>query len=128
MREAYITFVIEGVFRERYATHTIVCRTGMVRFLPAGEVHENEIQARSRCLHISMRQLRLRATAAAPRHSRKAGRDERTHHHLAGQSALRRIFAPGHRVGMAIEGLVLEILAEIARPKRPMRRCLRRTG
>ncbi len=51
--QAYITFVIEGAFRERYATRSILCRTGMVRYLPAGEVHENEIQARSRCLHVS---------------------------------------------------------------------------
>ena len=47
---AYITFVIEGIFSERYATRTVVCRTGMVRYLPAGETHENVIQARSRCL------------------------------------------------------------------------------
>src|SRR5579863_3238367 len=49
---AYITFVIEGAFRERYAARSILCRAGMIRFLPAGQVHENEIQARSRCLHV----------------------------------------------------------------------------
>src|ERR1700728_519035 len=50
---AYITFVIEGAFREHCAGRSIVCRTGMIRYVPAGEVHENEILARSRCLHVS---------------------------------------------------------------------------
>jgi len=111
----YITFVIEGAFRERYATRSILCRTGMIRYLPAGEVHENEIQARSRCLHISgdtasFEQLRQQSTV--PR--RPAEMSGLTTTWLAN-----RLYAEFSRRDtaseMAIEGLVLEIMAEIAR-------------
>jgi AraC family transcriptional regulator len=112
---AYITFVIEGAFRERYATRSILCRTGMVRYLPAGEVHENEIQARLRCLHIStdpssFEQLRQQPEVPL----RPAEMNGLNTTWLAN-----RLYAEFSRQdmasAMAIEGLVLEILAEIAR-------------
>jgi AraC family transcriptional regulator len=112
---AYITFVIEGAFRERYASRSIVCRTGMIRYLPAGEVHENEIQVRSRCLHVSSDPSsfeQLRQQPAVPR--RPAEMNGLTTTWLAN-----RLYAEFSRQdtasAMAIEGLVLEILAEIAR-------------
>jgi AraC family transcriptional regulator len=112
---AYISFVIEGAFRERYATRSILCRTGMIRYLPAGEVHENEIQVRSRCLHVSSDPAafeQLRQQPAVPR--RPAEMSGLTTTWLAN-----RLYAEFSRQdsasSMAIEGLVLEILAEIAR-------------
>jgi AraC family transcriptional regulator len=112
---AYITFVIEGSFRERYANRSIHCRTGMIRYLPAGEVHENEIQARSRCLHVSGDPAsfeQLRQQPSVP--SRPAEMSGLTTTWLAN-----RLYAEFSRQdsasAMAIEGLVLEILAEIAR-------------
>jgi AraC family transcriptional regulator len=113
--EAYITFVVEGAFRERYATRSILCRTGMIRYLPAGEIHENEIQIHSRCLHVSSDPAsleQLRQQPAVPR--RPAEMSGLTTTWLAN-----RLYAEFSRQdtasGMAIEGLVLEILAEIAR-------------
>jgi AraC family transcriptional regulator len=112
---AYITFVIEGAFRERYATRSILCRTGAIRYLPAGEIHENEIQARSRCLHIisdpsSFEQLSQQA-AVPGRPAETSG--------LTVAWLANRLYAEFSREdtgsAMAIEGLVLEILAEIAR-------------
>lgn len=112
---AYITFVIEGAFREHYRGRSILCRTGMIRFLPAGEVHENEIQARSRCLHVSGDPSafeQLRQQPAVP--TRPAEISGLTTTWLAN-----RLYAEFSRQdtasAMAIEGLVLEILAEIAR-------------
>lgn len=112
---AYITFVIEGAFRERYAGRSIVCRTGMIRYLPAGEQHENEIQSRTRCLHVSSDPSsfeQLRQQPAVPQ--RPAEMSGLTTTWLAN-----RLYAEFSRhdtaSGMAIEGLVLEILAEIAR-------------
>jgi AraC family transcriptional regulator len=112
---AYITFVIEGAFRERYANRSILCRTGMIRYLPAGEVHDNEVQARSRCLHVSSDPSsfeQLRQQPAIPR--RPAEMNGLTTTWLAN-----RLYAEFSRQdtasAMAIEGLVLEILAEIAR-------------
>lgn len=113
--QAYITFVIEGVFRERYATRSILCRTGMIRYLPAGEPHENEIQVQSRCLHVSSDPSsfdQLRQHCAVPR--RPAEMTGLTTTWLAN-----RLYAEFSRQdtasAMAIEGLVLEILAEVAR-------------
>lgn len=112
---AYITFVIEGAFRERYSTRSILCRTGMLRYLPAGEVHENEIEARARCLHVTgdPRSFdQLRQQPALPK-----GPAEMTG--LSTTWLANRLYAEFSREDaastMAIEGLVLEILAEIAR-------------
>ncbi len=113
--QAYITFVIEGAFREHCAGRSIVCRTGMIRYLPADEVHQNEILARSRCLHVSsdpssFEQLRQQpAIPASP--AEMSG--------LTTTWLANRLYAEFSRQdtasAMAIEGLVLEILAEIAR-------------
>lgn len=112
---ACITFVIEGGFRERYATRTILCRTGMIRFLPAGEPHESEIQPRSRCLDIS-------AEPAAFEQSLQHSEVPRKPAEINGLNTTwlaNRLYAEFSRQdsasAMAIEGLVLEILAEIAR-------------
>jgi AraC family transcriptional regulator len=110
----YITFVIEGSFRERYAARSIICRTGMVRYLPAGELHENDIQARSRCLHVSsdpasFEQLRQSVVPARP--AEMSG--------LTTTWLANRLYAEFTRQdtasAMAVQGLVLEILAEVAR-------------
>ena len=112
---AHITYLIEGAFRERYLTRTILCRTGMIRFLPAGEVHNSEIQARSRCLDISAEAsafAQLRQNSGVPRKPSEINGLNTTW--LAN-----RLYAEFSRQdtasAMAIEGLVLEILAEIAR-------------
>jgi len=87
----------------------------MIRYLPAGEVHENETLARSRCLHVSsdpssFEQLRQQPGIPA----RPAELSGLTTTWLAN-----RLYAEFSRQdtgrAMAIEGLVLEILAEITR-------------
>jgi len=115
LERAYITFVIEGAFRERYATRSILCRTGMIRFLPAGELHDSEIQSHSRCLNIS-------AEASAFAQLRQNPRVPRRPAEINGLNSTwlaNRLYAEFSRQdsasAMAIEGLVLEILAEIAR-------------
>ena len=114
-QETYITLVIEGAFRERYAGRSIVCRTGMIRYLPAGEAHANDISAPSRCLHVS----------GAPSSFEQLDRRRAAPRGPADMSGLSttwlasRLYAEFLRQdtasAMAIEGLVLEILAEIAR-------------
>ncbi len=92
-----------------------LCRTGTIRYLPAGEVHENEILARLRCLHVSSDPSsfeQLRQQPAIP--AQPAEMNGLTTTWLAN-----RLYAEFSRQdtasAMAIEGLVLEILAEIAR-------------
>jgi AraC family transcriptional regulator len=112
--QAYISFVLEGSFCERYASRSIQCRTGMIRYLPAGEIHENQIQERSRCLHISIDPSSIEQLRQPSVPRRPAEMNGLTTTWLA-----YRLYAEFSRQdsasAMAIEGLVLEILAEIAR-------------
>jgi AraC family transcriptional regulator len=114
-RHAVVTFVIEGTFREHCSAGSSVCRQGALRFLPAGEVHEHEFQARVRCLHVWMDVSvldELDRRAVVPRKPAEISG-------LGATWLANRLYAEFSREdsasGIAVEGLVLEILAEIAR-------------
>jgi AraC family transcriptional regulator len=121
-RQAFLTFVIEGTIHERYVGGDIVCRPGTVRFLPAGEVHENEVESSVRCLHISAEQSvldGLSRQAAVPRQPAViSGLNvtwlaNRLYAEFSGDDTASAI---------AMEGLILEVLAELARSQtRPER-------
>lgn len=114
-REAFITFVIEGGFREKYLTGSLTCRPGGVRFLPAGVLHSDEIETELRCLHVSSPPEvldQLARQAVVPKRPAQ----------ISGVSTTwlaNRLYAEFSREdtasSIAIEGLVLAILAEIAR-------------
>src|SRR5262249_15863056 len=53
-RKSFLTFVLEGSYVERYQGSSSICGPGMLRFLPAGEVHENHFQSGLRCLHVEI--------------------------------------------------------------------------
>ena len=114
-RQTFITFVIEGAFEERYAEGSIICRSGAVRFLPAGEVHENRIDSRLRCLHVSTDPGALNGL---DRHS-VVPENPAQINGLTATWLANRLYAEFSREdrasAVAIEGLVLEILAELAR-------------
>jgi AraC family transcriptional regulator len=114
-RHTYMTFVIEGAFEERYANGNMTCRSGAVRFLPAAEVHENRIDSRLRCLHISTDPASLHGL---DRHS-VVPQNPAQINGLTATWLANRLYAEFSREdkasAVAIEGLVLEILAEFAR-------------
>ncbi|HEY6391097.1 MAG TPA: AraC family transcriptional regulator [Bryobacteraceae bacterium] len=114
-REVCFTFVLEGSFREKSADGTLVCRPGAIRFLPAGEIHEDVIETRLRCLHIQAEASvleELDRQSAIPRRSAEISG-------LTATLLANRLYAEFSREdcasSMAVEGLVLEILAELAR-------------
>ncbi len=114
-RDAFLTFVLEGTFRERCGAKSIICRPGALRFLPAGEVHENEFETRVRCLHVWINPGVLDGLDRRSVVPRKPAE-------ISGLGATwlaNRLYAEFSREdpasGIAVEGLVLEILAEIAR-------------
>jgi len=113
--QAYVTFVIEGAFQEIYSGGAIACRSGAVRFLPAAEVHENRIEAGARCLHIGSDPAVLEQLRQRPVIPQKPAEING----LATTWLAHRLYAEFSRhdaaSAMAIEGLILEILAEIAR-------------
>lgn len=53
---ANLIFIIGGVHWSGYSRGGDICRPHTVRFLPAGEAHENYFPVESRCLHIELRQ------------------------------------------------------------------------
>ena len=113
--DAFLTFVLEGTFRERCGAKNSICRPGALRFLPAGEVHENEFETRVRCLHVWINPGVLDGLDRRSVVPRKPAE-------ISGLGATwlaNRLYAEFSREdsasGIAVEGLVLEILAEIAR-------------
>jgi AraC family transcriptional regulator len=114
-RRTYITFVIEGAFEERYAGGSMTCRSGAVRFLPAGELHENRIDSRLQCLHVGTDPASLHGL---DRHS-VVPQNPAQINGLTATWLANRLYAEFSREdkasAVAIEGLVLEILAEFAR-------------
>jgi AraC family transcriptional regulator len=87
----------------------------MMGYLPAGETHENEISARARCLHVTSEPSsfeRLCQRSGLPRHPAQMSG-------LTTTWLANRLYAEFARKDgaseIAIEGLVLEILAEVAR-------------
>jgi AraC family transcriptional regulator len=114
-RHTYITFVIEGAFEERYGSGSMICRSGAVRFLPAGEAHENRIDSGLRCLHVGADPASLHAL---DRHS-VVPQNPAQINGLTATWLANRLYAEFSREdkasAVAVEGLVLEILAEFAR-------------
>lgn len=114
-RHAFLTFVIEGTFREHCGARSTTLRPGALGFLPAGEVHQNEFESRARCLHVWIDPAvldGLDTRAVLPRRPAEISG-------LGATWLANRLYAEFCREdkasGIAVEGLVLEILAEIAR-------------
>jgi len=114
-REACITFVIEGTFHEKYASGSLLCRPGGVRFLPAGVQHTHETDSALRCLEVRS------APEVLEQHARQSVVPKRPAqiNNLSTTWLANRLYAEFSREdtasAIAIEGLVLAILAEIAR-------------
>ena len=109
---AYLSYVIEGRYVESRGGSSELCGTGTVRFLPAGEIHSNVYDDGARCLLVGL----------------QSGIVERLREHARildapGQVAspkaewlAKRLYSEFRQrdsaASIAIEGLVLEILAE----------------
>jgi AraC family transcriptional regulator len=107
--------VIEGSFEEEHPNSSLTCRTGAVRFLPAGEVHECRVESKLRCLHVSTDPATLQGLdrqSIVPRNPAQING-------LTATWLANRLYSEFSRddlaSAIAIEGLILEILAEFAR-------------
>ena len=114
-RHAFLTFVLEGSYLEIQGGRTDVCGPGTLRFLPAGEVHENHFQAGLRCLHVEIEDRILdRLRVQSPVLERPGEISGATSTWLANRLYIE--FCRRDTVSpMAMEGVILEILAEGAR-------------
>jgi AraC family transcriptional regulator len=112
---SYLSFIIEGHYTETYQGNSATCGAGSVRFLPAFEVHSNAYEGGARCLLVELQPDsldRLRDHTHILEHPGEVG---------SPRAALlaRRLYSEFRQrdaaASIAIEGLVLEILAESAR-------------
>lgn len=111
----YLSFILEGHYTETYQGSSSACATNTLRYLPAGEVHSNAYDDGARCLLVELQPAtvdRLRE------HARVLDRPgEITNPHAT--MLARRLYSEFQRrdsaASIAIEGLILEILAESVR-------------
>lgn len=114
-RKAFLTFVLEGSYIEKYRGVSSICGPGTLRFHPAGEEHENDFQSGLRCLHVEIDHGvldRLREQALVlERPAEISG--------VASTWLANRLYIEFCRRDsvspMAMEGVILEILVEGAR-------------
>lgn len=117
---AYITLVLEGNYSESIADVSDTCSPGMVRFLPAGERHTNHFITETRCLHIAVASQMLQRIQEESGFELAGAIGGRDFSHLT-RKLHREFLQPDEASALALEGLVLEILAEGMRSKKPFR-------
>lgn len=113
---SYLSYVVEGNYVEYYPGRPPAdCAAGALRFLPAGEVHSNAYRDGARCLLV-------RLHPSTMDHLREAGNVLQAPGRIDGPKAewmANRLYTEfGERdtaAALAIEGIVLELLAEGAR-------------
>jgi AraC family transcriptional regulator len=113
--QAYLSFVLAGSYTEKYLDEECVCSAGSLRFLPPGQLHENNFGTTVRCLLVKIEPLALhRLGDHAPVLSAPGEVSGLASSWLANR--MYREFAANDDVApLAMEGVLLEILAESAR-------------
>ncbi len=112
---AYLSFVLAGSYTERYSDQACTCSEGALRFLPPSELHENQYTTTVRCLLVKIDPPVLdRLRDHAPVLSKPGEVPGLASSWLANRM-LREFRADDDIAPLAIEGVLLEILAESAR-------------
>ncbi len=111
----YLSFVLSGNYTEKYAERTCVCPEGSLRYLPPSELHENEFDARVRCLLVRIDPLTLTRLGDHAAVLSKPGEVLGLAAAWLANRMVREFHADDDVAPLAIEGVLLEILAESAR-------------
>jgi AraC family transcriptional regulator len=113
---AYLTLVLSGNYREKHTHREFMWGEGALHFLPAGERHENEFTSAVRCLRV---EIEAQAIERLGDESRWALSEPRE---ISGplsrwlaNRVLREFRAQDQVASLAMEGVLLEMLAESAR-------------
>jgi AraC family transcriptional regulator len=112
---AYLSFVLSGSYREKYEDRECACSAGALRFLPPEELHEDHFETTVRCLLVRIDPLALdRLGDHAPVLSSPGEVSGLASSWLANRM-YREFLASDDIAPLAMEGVLLEILAESAR-------------
>jgi AraC-like DNA-binding protein len=113
---AYLTLVLSGSFSEKYAHREFLWGEGVLHLLPAGERHENEFATAVRCLRVKIEAQAIERLGDESRWALSEPRE------ISGpltawlaNRMLREFRAQDDVAPLAMEGVLLEILAENAR-------------
>ncbi|HYL35065.1 MAG TPA: AraC family ligand binding domain-containing protein, partial [Bryobacteraceae bacterium] len=112
---AYLSFVLSGNYLEKYRDRACVCAEGTLRFLPPGELHENEYSTKVRCLLVKIEAQMLDRLGENARVLSKPGEVPGLASSWLANRLVREFMAHDDTAPLAIEGVLLEILAESAR-------------
>lgn len=112
---AYLSFVLSGRYTEKYLDVECVCSEGALRFLPPGQLHEDRYNTAVRCLLVKIEPLALdRLGDHAPVLCAPGEVSGLASSWLANRM-YREFTANDDVAPLAMEGVLLEILAESAR-------------
>jgi AraC family transcriptional regulator len=113
--QAYLSFVLSGDYVEKYSHRTSVCTEGEMRFLPPGELHVNEFTTSARTLLVKIEPVILDRLGDHAMVLSTPGEVTGSACSWLANRMLREFAAEDDIAPMAIEGVLLEILAESAR-------------
>jgi len=112
---AYLSLVLSGRYTEKYLDVECLCSEGALRFLPPGQLHEDKYNTAVRCLLVKIEPLALeRLGDHAPVLSSPGEVSGLASSWLANRM-YREFSANDDIAPLAMEGVLLEILAESAR-------------
>jgi len=112
---AYLTFVLAGNFIEKYAERECACEAGALRFLPPSELHENDYTAGARCLLVKIEPSALDRLGEHSPVLCSPGEVVGLASTWLANRLYREFTAEDDVAPLAMEGVLLEILAESAR-------------
>jgi AraC family transcriptional regulator len=112
----YLTFVIAGTYSENYAHREFRWRPGALHLLPAGERHENQFETAVRMLRVKVEPVAIQRLGEE--HARCLSEPREITGPLSAWLAnrmIREFLAHDDVAALAMEGVLLEMLAESAR-------------
>ena len=112
---AYLNYVLSGSFVEKYSDQECVCAQGALRFLPPGELHENDYGAGARCLLVKIEPCALQRLCEHSPVLCAPGEVSGLASSWLANRLYREFMADDDVAALAMEGVLLEILAESAR-------------
>ncbi len=112
---AYLSFILSGTYREKYGERECICREGALRFLPPSELHENDYGTGARCLLVKIAPSALDRLGEHSPVLSSPGEVQGLASTWLANRLYREFTAEDDVAPLAMEGVLLEILAESAR-------------
>jgi AraC family transcriptional regulator len=112
---AYLSFVLTGSYMEKYADRECICSEGALRFLPPSELHENDYLDGARCLLVKIEPSALERLGEHSPVLSSPGEVAGLASSWLANRLYREFSAEDDVAPLAMEGVLLEILAESAR-------------